>query len=349
MSILTSFICLLLAGFLLAVPTSRKLPNRLLAVFLTLTAIELSVWLWGYSSLMNGWVGGLWLALGKLQMPTFFFFFVSSCYSDFQWKQHDALHLIPFLLALFFNLVSIPFGGFEDTFTTGTRATTVLSHVIYYGYMAAIVVILFQFRRRFLLHHAGGRSQVLVWLTQFAAVSLFAHTLIVLRDGFSGALPAEVFTALQMLGAVLALAITTWIALKSLLQPDLFRNVDRRLLELQPKTKLSQNGDLERVLKTVEADKPYLDSDLNLSELSYKVALTPRELSELLNGSIGVHFFDFINGYRVEHAKKLLLESPNRSIIQILHDSGFNSKSSFNTAFKKHTGTTPSAYRSQLS
>lgn len=349
MSILTSFICVLLAGFLLAVPTSRKLPNRLLAVFLTLTAIELSVWLWGHSSLMDGWVGGAWLALGKLQMPTFFFFFISSCYSDFHWKRYDALHLIPFLLALFFNFVSLPLGNIADAFSIGTRSGTILSHIIYYGYMTAIFVILFQFKRRFLLHHASGRSKVLVWLTQLAAVSLFAHTLIVLRDGFSGALPAEILTGLQMLGAVLALAITTWIALKSLLQPDLFRDVDRRLLRLQPKTKPPQNGDLDRVLRTVETHRPYLDPNLNLSELSYKLALTPRELSELLNGSIGVHFFDFINGYRVEHAKTLLLESPKRSIIQILHESGFNSKSSFNTAFKKHTGATPSAYRSHSS
>lgn len=341
---MTGFVCALLACFLLAVPSSRKVPNRFLAAFLLLTAIELSVWLWGSSALVSGWFGGVWLAFGRLQMPAFFFFFISSCYLDFRLKWYDALHLIPFCLTLFFTFVGGPFAAL---FTPGTTASTISAHLFYYCYMAAIVVILWQFRRRFRLHYAGGRSEVLIWLTQFAAVSVFAHTLILLREGFSGALPVEIFIGLQMFGALLTLAITTWIALKSLLQPELFRDVDRRLLSVKTKTGHADDATLKRVLKTVENDKPYLNPELTLAELSDQLALTPRELSELLNGSAGAHFFDFINRYRVEHAKTLLLKEPKQSILQTLYESGFNSKSSFNTAFKKHTGLTPSAFRAK--
>lgn len=188
---------------------------------------------------------------------------------------------------------------------------------------------------------------MLIWLTQLAAASLFAHTLVLIRDTISFTSGGTVVLALQMVGAILALTITTWIALKSLLQPELFRDVDRRLLRFDTTPDALSEMELSRVLQFVDAKKPYLDSDLSLSDLADQVALTPRELSALLNRSLGLHFFDFVNGRRVEHAKALLLATPKLSVMQVSQDSGFNSKSSFNTAFKKHAELTPSAFRAQ--
>lgn len=350
MSILIGFICLLLSGFLLAVPSPRKLPNRFLAAFLALTAIELSIWLWGSAVQNWDWLGALWYALGKLQMPAFFFFFLSTCYSDFRLKWYDTAHLTPFLLSLISNLPGLQSYGFlGDLFTVGTAASWLMSQLIYFGYMTAIVGLLWRFRLRFRLHHSGGRSEVLTWLTQLAAVSVFARVLIITRDVVSFTSSSNIVLILQMLSALLALGITTWIALKSLLQPQLFRDVDRRLLSLPTPTERAPNADLERLVAHVEAETPFLDPDLNLAALSDQMAMTPREVSELLNQSLGVHFFDFINRYRVKYAQALLLNDRKRSVTQILHESGFNSKSSFNTAFKKHTGMTPSAFRTQIS
>ncbi|WP_164118697.1 helix-turn-helix domain-containing protein, partial [Sphingorhabdus sp. Alg239-R122] len=56
-------------------------------------------------------------------------------------------------------------------------------------------------------------------------------------------------------------------------------------------------------------------------------------------------FFDFVNGYRVSAAQDILLSSPDMTVLEILYAVGFNSKSSFNTAFRKHTGSTPTQYR----
>ena len=281
-------------------------------------------------------------------MPAFFFFFIASCYSDFRLRRHDVLHLIPFTLTLIFGLTlskSSEYAPMTDVFFSGTTAATALSHIIYYAYMIAIIVTLWRFRQQFRLYHSGGRSELLAWLTQLAAVSLFAHSLVFIRDAIRLTTPSDFVLVLQLIGAVLALAITSWIALKSLLQPDLFRDVDRRLLQLAPTQSPTPNADLERIVDRVETEKPYLNPDLNLAELAHRVAMTPREVSELLNGALGTHFFDFINGYRVEHAKTLLRDAPKRSIMQVLFESGFNSKSSFNTAFKKYVGQTPSAYR----
>jgi AraC-like DNA-binding protein len=358
-SILVGFTCLLLAVFLLAVPSARRLPNRLLAVFLILTAIELSAWLWVTPENAGQRLNALRLALGTLQMPIFYGFFVSTCYSDFKLRPRDAFHLIPFVLALVLSLPGsqVPFAPGSGTAHCLTDLEShvfwIASHVQYYAYMIAVVAVLMQFRGLFRAHYSGDRSEVLTWLTQLAAVSLFAHTLILVRNLLAFSTATDLVLALQVIGILLALAITSWIALKSLLQPHLFRDVDRRLLKLTDGAdQVHQRAQvaspqLERLQVFMDANEPYLDPGLTLASLSAQIAMTPRDLSELLNRSLGVHFFDFINGYRIKKAQHLLLAEPRQSVLQILYAVGFNSKSSFNTAFKKHSGLTPSAFRAQ--
>lgn len=356
-SILIGFVCFLLAVFLSTVPSTRKLPNRLLAAFLMLTAIELSAWLWSGPGASGSWQNGLRLALGTLQMPLFLGFFVSTCYSDFKLKTRDAFHLLPFVAALVLILPGnqIPYWADSGTgiHVTGREQNIfqIGAHIQYYAYMIAVVAVLWQFRRLFREYHSGARSEVLTWLTQFAAVSLFAHTLIVIRNLLTFSSANSLVLALQIFGILLALAITTWLALTSLFQPHLFRDVDRALVEVSKATSnRHDNGEtaslqLNQLQAFMEANEPYLDPKLSLSSLSDQMAMIPREVSELLNQSLGVHFFDFVNGYRIKKAQHLLLAQPRQSIIEILYDVGFNSKSSFNAAFKKHTGLTPSAYR----
>lgn len=351
MAILIGFTCLLLAFFLVTVTSKRKVPNRFLAVFLILTAIELSGWLWVNAENQTGWLNGLRYALGFLQLPVFFGFYVSSCYSGFRFRIIHAFHLIPFLLALLTLLPGnqIPFVSNAPTSVNLSiaelNANWIGSHVVYYGYMAACVFILWQFHKRYKEQYSGGRSDVLVWLSQLAAVSLFAHTLVLIRNILSFGSMQTVVQALQVFGALLALAITAWIALKSLLQPHLFRDVDRRLVGLGTKPSQIKNDDLERLTAFMTDEKPWLDPELNLASLSDQLAMTPREVSELINQSLGVHFFDYVNGFRIRQAQELLTEHPKRSVLEILYEVGFNSKSSFNSAFKKQTSMTPTQYR----
>jgi AraC-like DNA-binding protein len=107
---------------------------------------------------------------------------------------------------------------------------------------------------------------------------------------------------------------------------------------------------LKNILNIMETGKPYLDSELTLGELAGKLSMSTHNLSEILNTRLNQNFYDFINRYRVEEVKKRLAdnESGKFSLLAIAFDSGFNSKSSFNTIFKKLTGVTPSQYRNQM-
>ena len=97
----------------------------------------------------------------------------------------------------------------------------------------------------------------------------------------------------------------------------------------------------------MEVNKPYLEPDLTIYKLAEYLGVQRHHLSQVINEKAQKSFFDFINYYRVEEVKKQLSnpEMSNRNILGIALDCGFNSKATFNTAFKKYTGMTPSAYQ----
>ncbi|HKO62829.1 MAG TPA: helix-turn-helix transcriptional regulator, partial [Pyrinomonadaceae bacterium] len=104
----------------------------------------------------------------------------------------------------------------------------------------------------------------------------------------------------------------------------------------------------QRVLDLMNTEKPYLDSDLTLQKLAKAVSISPHHLSQTINEQLNQSFIDFINAYRIEEAKKMLVDTAKKhySILAVSEEVGFNSKSAFNTAFKKHARTTPSEFRS---
>jgi AraC-like DNA-binding protein len=101
----------------------------------------------------------------------------------------------------------------------------------------------------------------------------------------------------------------------------------------------------------IAKEELYLDSELNLGKLAKKLDLSSHQLSYVINNGFNQNFYGFINKYRVEKAKKLLAdkELDKFSIIGIAFESGFNSKTSFNTTFKKITGKTPSEFKKSCS
>ncbi len=93
--------------------------------------------------------------------------------------------------------------------------------------------------------------------------------------------------------------------------------------------------------------EPYLDPALTIQDLANQLNMDVRELSPLINHHLHQNFYDFINNYRLNKACEIL-KNPNErnlTILEILYRVGYNSKSSFNTSFKKQTGLTPTDFR----
>lgn len=104
---------------------------------------------------------------------------------------------------------------------------------------------------------------------------------------------------------------------------------------------------LDKLLQVMENEKPFLDGDLTLQKLAERLAIPAQHLSQVINERLNQTFSDFINAYRVEEAKRRLLDPKTQhyTVLAIAEDVGFSSKSTFNAVFKKHTNTTPSEFR----
>ncbi|SRR6266496_803464 len=123
-----------------------------------------------------------------------------------------------------------------------------------------------------------------------------------------------------------------------------------------PSPPQTSTADLERiekekilltVLNYMQNNKPYLEPELTLDQLASQLSLKSRVLSQVINEILGQNFYDFINRHRIEEASRLLTNPKDEkiTILEVLYEVGFNSKSSFNTLFKKYTGVTPTEFR----
>jgi AraC-like DNA-binding protein len=104
---------------------------------------------------------------------------------------------------------------------------------------------------------------------------------------------------------------------------------------------------LKRLLDVMESEKPYTDGELTLPRLASRLSVSTHHLSQVINERLNRSFTDFVNSYRVEEAKRRLVDPAvgHYSLLAIAEEVGFNSKSAFNAAFKKQTGITPSEFR----
>ncbi|MEM6722962.1 MAG: helix-turn-helix domain-containing protein [Bacteroidota bacterium] len=105
-----------------------------------------------------------------------------------------------------------------------------------------------------------------------------------------------------------------------------------------------------RLTKVMVVEKLYLKPKVTLKEVSDALALPPQYLSQSISVCSQANFYDLVNGYRVEHLKRLMADAEleHLTILALGLDSGFNSKASLNRVFKQVTGLTPSQYRSKL-
>jgi AraC-like DNA-binding protein len=199
----------------------------------------------------------------------------------------------------------------------------------------------------------------LSWLEYIISSILLLSLVVTLYNIFFNALTLNVFINSFLLVVIFV------IAYNSLKQKEIFpldENLRKEIISLEDesqtdelKKKLIQDSDLikfkNKLIELMNVQKPYLDSELNLIKLAELINMTPHQLSYIINTGFNENFFQFINTYRVEKAKELLVkEEMNKlSILGIAFESGFNSKTSFNTTFKKITGQTPSEFKKKSS
>ncbi len=137
-----------------------------------------------------------------------------------------------------------------------------------------------------------------------------------------------------------------------------FARSDRNISEtdsIQPKKKYEKNKIddgrkgkyLSQLLEYMKNEKPYLEENITLKDLSEKLSISSHHLSIIINEQLNQNFYNFINSYRINDVIEKLSDPANlnKNVLDLAYDSGFNTKSTFNIAFKSITGMTPTEYR----
>lgn len=155
--------------------------------------------------------------------------------------------------------------------------------------------------------------------------------------------------SLLLTGGAIITLINISMFLSNMRYPKFYRIIEQEIKKSRYERSLIKGLDtevvFERLAYLMGVENIYKDFDLSLENLAQMLSITPHQLSEFMNERLGTNFRNYINSYRIEEAKKILVTESDKNILAICYDVGFNSKSTFNQCFKKYTNKTPSEFR----
>ncbi|WP_235294432.1 helix-turn-helix domain-containing protein [Portibacter lacus] len=350
--------------FLFTVKSDNKLSNRILGTLLFLNAIEISSFFYHRFIDVPMVLEMFRIDLTIANQPLLYFYVLSLIYEDFKLSRKHLLHFIPYIISfvvLIPRFYGVDAAGKEAYFNNylynpETQFVITMSYVQSIVYKVLIFYVLAKARKITLENFSSFYANNIKWLFQlniFSAIIL----LLVLFKTFSKFVveDAESLNFIRIMVVILVLIFTCWLILKALYKPEIFRGIKttqkpvNAILETENNPPRTEKVDekIQSLEKFMLELKPFLNPNLTIQSLANKVDLPVTELSLLINHYIGKHFFDYVNEYRIKEAMKELKDPRNMkmTISEILYQVGFNSKSSFNTAFKKFTSMTPSEFR----
>ena len=359
------FLFLFVSLFLFTHNKGKNLSNKLLGfLFLSygLWVFDLYIAFFLYEDypyLVHVFNNFLWL-LG----PCLLLYTQSVIYKDFRLRTKHLLHTIPFflfvLLSIFtFHIHSIEYKRIYLQHAMADQSILIWgSSALILGYLLTYIIVAFRSILRYqeILSNMLSNSEKirLSWLKFMligSFVIFFSLIIVVLNQYFRWEKTMPVGLLYLYIGLLLIFITIT--LFKSLKQPEIFSGIGTDEAINTPKYPASTltiedskkiRDDLEQFM---QEKKPYLDPDLSLRGLARELNLNERDLSQVINNTIGLRFFDYVNEYRIREAKYLIENPPDpkMTILEIMYDVGFNSKSSFNTAFRKFSGITPSEFK----
>ncbi len=373
LNILTAFLSLFFAFYLLSLKSENRISNILISLFLIIRAIDAGTVLSNqFIMLRHPGYGLLLNTLLFLSPPILYFYIRSVTQADFKLKWKHLWHTLPFVIAI---LVLIPRFYLADydkkieilTASDGLilefKLVYLLLHVQITVYIIACYIVILRSKKLLLENYSNGNVNYYNWLFTFITLVALETVVSTFKNFFLiNGLEAQYYWATTITG-LSAFLFISWLVIKALKSPGLYGRVDSKqplvnqIITAHPRKERGERENKEndeailRIKNYMEREEPYLEPSLSIYDLSQQLSLPLKELSVLINHNLNQHFFDFVNEYRIKKAMEILAD-PSKSdltILEILYEVGFNSKSSFNTAFKKYTALTPTQYRKQYS
>jgi len=362
--ILNAFLFIILAIVIVVQKDINKLSRNLLVAFLLSKAFLNIRWILFNFDFIQYSDFTYFYFISKsgffLLAPLLFLYVKSLCEKIYSLKNADLLHLIPFVLIIGFQLIT------SNIVTSDTTDTNSISYKIFISshgrifwtnnlvqialYIITMLKLPQIFGRKTEDYHSSIDNINLKWLRSLLLL-LTLHWLFITSQAVLTTLDINnenLLSLLSLYSILIFLVFATILVIKGLKQLKIFS-------QMEEKQKYANSPLAENIIQKYANDlsdymklrKPYLDSSLTLNDLSENLSIPSWQLSQILNEHFHQNFFNYINSHRIEEAKQLLSDTNNgnKTVLEVLYEVGFNSKSAFNIAFKKHTGKTPSEFK----
>jgi AraC-like DNA-binding protein len=345
----------------------KRLSNRILAGFMASNALLIGHYLLSRFQMISANGNPILWSIGVssylLLMPFLFLYLQSLCYKDFRLRTVHILHGGPFFacmaLWLYAHITSQEVRQFGDPSRWQQLVATAeywghygTEHLQILSYLVASVVVLAAYRRRLKDIYSSIERIDLGWcnvlLAGFAVMWSLDFLNWILRTFSTTSGMQRYWLFLSSL--FINLTFTLVVAYKGLAQSASFSGIGAPGKYAASRLKHSAcEAILRKLNKFMEQEKLYLEPSLSVQRLAGKLGVPVKHLSQAIHVCSNQNFYDYVNSYRIEKAKRRLRDDRyrNHTVLAVAYDVGFNSKSVFNAAFKKHAGNTPKEY-SQL-
>lgn len=362
----------LFSGILIAAKKPRTIANQILAAWLLVICAEMILML----------INETLFELYPIKIIPFTYGPLLLLYAKWMTTEHPVFnprylwHFLPFILFMIAALIYIDDGVMHGTdgflvadgfisFRIVFSSTFFISITAYS--IASFVVIKRHKKRMKELVSYSSEKITLQWLVWLSITFYTGYVVMFIFGGVDIMMDFMPFDPYEI--SFISLTLLTFLfGVFGFHQPSIFEEVVRHdhiensvqlELNLASDAKKYQRSGLKKadvsdlvnkIRKYMVIKKPYLDRELTIYDLSDQLKISRHTLSEVINEHMGMNFYNLVNEYRIKEVKKRMQSEKYRklTILAIAYDSGFNSKSSFNTIFKEKTGQTPSQYLAAL-
>jgi AraC-like DNA-binding protein len=356
------------AGLLISTKKPATVANRVMAAWLFLICTELII------ALLNSTVIEMYAFPFVMFTygPLLYLYvrFMTEPDRKFNWLA--LIHFIPFVVFLTVSVIfrDVPLLKNLRNFFRPDRfislrivySTTFLLSVTIYSILAFIIISKHQKKLKDLVSYTSGMI-TLNWL-KILSISYYVAFLILFilggLDMIGDFIPFDPYFVIFAFIAIFSFAYSFYVIKQPVIYGEGIR-VKEEEEEEEEEEDNKENGKyaksglkedqaidyLDRLIKVMETEKPYLNRDLSIQDLSDLTGIPRHHITQVLNEVHGRNFFTFINEYRVREVISRFNDPKNNNftILAIAFDAGFNSKTTFNSIFKSQTGMTPSEYR----
>ncbi len=366
--VMGSFAGLLLAFVLYKIRTGNRGANKILALLLVVTAVNNSYSFYITSGLSIEFphLIDLYLSFPYLSAPILYWYVLKLTRPELKIKLRHILNLVPFIMAVLYL--------YQHTIFISTEEMILLNYYyiphpldifVFEAYLLPMGIYFYfnfkilAFYRKFVRQEFSSIDSInLSWLgfLLYVCLSIYiillffivffyikdpanlyiififwpiVHSIFIVILGYKGIMQHEIFTDPRTVPEEIPAAADG----KTFLPPEKIREI------------------IDKLTAVMDKNRPYLDPGLTLPMLADMVDVPRNYLSLAINEGAGLNFYDFINLYRVSEVKKQLEDPGNHetNLLNLAFNSGFNSKATFNSVFKKNTGLTPTEYKKSIS